>query len=134
MIRSNLCDYSDAYILVKGTTAVPNTAAAGAAVNKTNKKVIFKNCAPFTDSIPEIDNTEVDYTQNKVMPMFNLMEYIDVYLNKSGSLWQYCTKSITNQAQNRYLDFLIDPSFQWVNRLFVLSLKDDDDQEYHKQY
>ena len=55
MIRSNLCDYSDAYILVKGTTAVPNTAAAGAAVNKTNKKVIFKNCAPFTDCIPEIN-------------------------------------------------------------------------------
>ena len=41
--------YSDAYILVKGTIIVPNAAAAGAAVNNTNKKVIFKNCAPFTD-------------------------------------------------------------------------------------
>ena len=68
------------------------------------------------------------------MLMFNLMEYIDVYLNKSGSLWQYCINSITNQMQNRYLDFLIDPGFQWVNRLFVLSFKDDDDREYHKQY
>ena len=48
MTRSNLfCDYSDAYILVKGTITVPNTAAAGAAVNDTNKKVIFKNCTPF---------------------------------------------------------------------------------------
>ena len=46
------------------------------------------------------------------MLMFNLMEYIDVYLNKSGSLWQYCINSITNQMQNRYLDFLIDPGFQ----------------------
>ena len=39
MIRSNVCNYSDAYILVKGTITLPNTAAAGAAVNNTNKKV-----------------------------------------------------------------------------------------------
>ena len=49
MIRSNLCDYIDAHILVKGTVTVPNMAAAGAAVNNTNKKLIFKNLAPFTD-------------------------------------------------------------------------------------
>ena len=47
MIRSSLFDYSDAYILVKGTITVPNTTAAGAAVNNTNRKVAFKNCAPF---------------------------------------------------------------------------------------
>ena len=47
MIKSSLCDYSDAYILFKGTITVPITAAAGAAVNITNKKVI--NCAPFTN-------------------------------------------------------------------------------------
>ena len=51
MIRSNLCDYSDAYILVKETITVPNTAAGVAAVNNTHKKLIFKNCAPFTDCI-----------------------------------------------------------------------------------
>ena len=49
MLRSSLCDYSDAYILVKGNIAVNNT--AGAAANNTNKKVIFKNCAPFTNCI-----------------------------------------------------------------------------------
>ena len=43
MIRSNLCDYSDAYILAKGTVTVSNTAAAGAAVNNTNEKVNLKN-------------------------------------------------------------------------------------------
>ena len=48
--RSNLCDYSDAYILVKGAITVPNTGVAGVAVNN-NKKAIFKNCAPFTDCI-----------------------------------------------------------------------------------
>ena len=40
----------------------------------------------------------------------------------------------TNQVQNRYLDFLIDSSFQGVNRIFVFSLKDDDGRESHKQY
>ena len=54
MLRSSLCDYSDAYMLVKGNIAVNNTAGAGAAANNTNKKVIFKNCVPFTNCISKI--------------------------------------------------------------------------------
>ena len=57
MLRSSLCDYSDAYILVKGNITVNNTADAGAAANNTNKKVIFKNCASFTNCISKICNT-----------------------------------------------------------------------------
>ena len=57
MLRSSLCDYSDAYILVKGNISVNNTADVGADANNTNKKVIFKNCAPFTDCISKINNT-----------------------------------------------------------------------------
>ena len=57
MLRSSLCDYSDAYILVKGNISVNNTAGAAAA-NNTNKKIIFKNCAPFTNCIIKINNTE----------------------------------------------------------------------------
>ena len=48
--------------------------------------------------------------------------------------WNKYLPKTTNQAQNRYLDYLIDPSFQGVNRLFVLSFKDDDGPESHKQY
>ena len=90
MLRSSLCDYSDAYILVKGNIAVNNT--AGAAANNTNKKVIFKNCAPFTDCISKINNTQVDNAKDIdiVMPMYNLAKYSDNYSNTSGSLWQYC--------------------------------------------
>ena len=51
MLKSSLCDYSDAYFLVKGSISVNNTAAASAAVNNDDKKVIFKNCAPFTNCI-----------------------------------------------------------------------------------
>ena len=76
MLKSSLCDYSDAYILVKGTITVNNTAAADAAVNNANKKVIFKNCAPFTNFISEINNTQIDNAKyiDIVMPMYNLIE------------------------------------------------------------
>ena len=82
MLKSILCDYSDAYILVKGTISVNNTAAADAAVNNTNKKVIFKNCAPFTNCISEINRRKYDAKDNAkdidiVMPMYNLIEYSD---------------------------------------------------------
>ena len=91
MLKSSLCDYSDAYIFVKGTISVDNAAAAGAAVNNTNKKVIFKNCAPFTNCISEINNTQVDNAKDIdiVMSMYNLIEYSDNYAKTTGSLWQY---------------------------------------------
>ena len=57
MLKSSICDYSDAYFLVKGTITVNNAAAAGADANKTDKKIIFKNCVPFTNCISEINNT-----------------------------------------------------------------------------
>ena len=92
MLRSSLCDYSDAYILVKGNITVNNTAADGAAANNTNKKVIFKNCAPFTNCISKINNTQIDNAEyiDIVMPMYNLIQYSDNYSKTSGSLWQYC--------------------------------------------
>ena len=79
MLRSSLCDYSDSYILVKGNIAVSNTAGAGAAANNTNEKVIFKNCAPFTNFISKTNNTQIDNAEyiDKVMPMYNLIEYGD---------------------------------------------------------
>ena len=92
MLRSSLCDYSDAYILVKGNVSVNNTAGAGAAANNTNKKVIFKNCAPFTNCVSKINNTHIDNAEyiDIVMPMYNLIEYSDNYSKTCGSLWQYC--------------------------------------------
>ena len=90
MLRSS--DYSDAYILFKENISVNNTAAAGAGANNTNKKIIFKNCAPFTDCIRKINNTQVYNVKDIhiVMLMYNLIEYSDNYSKTSGSLWQYC--------------------------------------------
>ena len=90
MLKSSLCDYSDAYILVKGTITFNNTAAQGAAANNTNKKVIFKNWSPFTNCISEINNTQIDHAKDIdiVMPMYNLFEYSDNYAKTTGNLWQ----------------------------------------------
>ena len=82
MLRTNLCDYTDAYRHVKGTitiTGAEDNAARQA--DERDKSVIFKNCAPFTKCISRINNTDIDTAQDIdiVMPMYNLIEYSDNY-------------------------------------------------------
>ena len=88
MLRSSFCDYCDAYILVKGNITVNNTAGDGAVANNTNKKVIFKNCAPFTSCINKINNEQIDNAQciDIVMPMYNLIEYSEKLFK---NIWKY---------------------------------------------
>ena len=93
MLRSSLCGYCDVYILVSRTITITRTGADDAAkwLDERNKGVVLKNCAPFTDGISEIHNTQIDnakYT-DVVMPMYNLIEYNNNYLKTSGCLWQY---------------------------------------------
>ena len=84
MLRTSLCDYNDAYILVNGTITITAAGDNDAArrLDERNKGVIFNNCVSFTDCISEIDNTQVDNTKyiDVVMPMHNLIEYSDNYL------------------------------------------------------
>ena len=91
MLRSNLCDYADAYILVKGTITITGAGddAAARQADERNKGVIFKNCAPFSKCISKINSAEIDDTQDIhiVMLMYNLIEYSDNYSKTSGSLW-----------------------------------------------
>ena len=93
MLRSSLCDYADAYILVKETIAITGEEDDGAAkqLDERNKGVIFKNCAPFTKCISRINNADIDTARDIdiVMPTYNLIEYSDNYSKTSGSLWQY---------------------------------------------
>ena len=93
MLRSNLCDYADAYILVKGTITITGAGNDDATkqADERDKGVTFKNCAPFTKCINRINNTEIDNAKDIdiVMPMYNLIEYSDNYSKTSGSLWQY---------------------------------------------
>ena len=93
MLKSSLCDYSDAYILVKGTITIEAAGADAAArqADERDKGVIFKNCAPFTICISKLNNTQVDNAKDIdiVIPMYNLIEHSDNYAKTSGSLWQY---------------------------------------------
>ena len=92
MLRSNLCDYADPYVLKRTITitGAGNDDATKRADERDNG-VTLKNCTPFTKYISRINNTDIDNAQDIdiVMPMYNLIEYSDNYLKTSGSLWQY---------------------------------------------
>ena len=87
-------------------------AATGVAANNTNKKVIFKNCAPLTDCTNEINNTKTDDAQkiDEVMHMYNLIEYGDAYSKKSGSWWQYYRDELAIGDNGNIIDFPADNS------------------------
>ena len=93
MLKSSLCDYSDAYILVKGTIIINGRGGDDVArrADERDKGVSFKNCAPFINCISEINNTQIDNAKDIdiVMAMYNLIEYSDNYAKTSGSLRQY---------------------------------------------
>ena len=94
MLRSNLCDYSDAYIVLKGT--IDLLAAAVNENGKEEKEVAFKDDALFRSCISKINNTFIDNTEDFdiFMPMYNLLEYSDNYSMTSGSLWNYYREEI----------------------------------------
>ena len=93
MIGSNLCDYEDSNILVKGTITITGAGdnASERQQYERDKGVTFKNCARVTKRISRVNNAEIDNTHDIdiVMPMYNLIEYSDNYSKTSGSLWQY---------------------------------------------
>ena len=93
MLKSSLFDYSDAYILVKGTIKITGAGddAAARQAHERDKGVAFKNCAPFINCISEINNTHIDNCKDIdiIMLLYNLLEYSDNYAETSGSLWQY---------------------------------------------
>ena len=92
MLRSNLCDYSDAYILVKGTITV-NGVVNGAEndIARRNKPLILKNNAPFVSCITRINGELIEDADDLdiVMPMYNLLEYSKNYRKTIGSLYNY---------------------------------------------
>ena len=81
-----MCDYSDAYIVVKGDITVTNPAN-----DAYDKKLAFKNNAPFISCISKINNTLIENAEDLdiVMPMYNFLEYSKNYIKTTGSLWNY---------------------------------------------
>ena len=86
MLKSDLCDYSDAYIVVKVKITVTNPNS-----DAYNKKLVFKNNASFTSCISKINNTLIDNAEdlNIVMPMYNLIGYSKNYRKTTVNIWNY---------------------------------------------
>ena len=86
MLRSDLCNFNDAYIVVKGIITVTEPDNA-----KRNKEVAFKNNASFINCISKINDVKIDNAKDLdvVMPMYNLLEYSKSYRKTTGSFWNY---------------------------------------------
>ena len=109
MLRSNLCDYSDAYILVKGTITVTTPGANNDANNirdKINRPLILKNNAPFVSCITRINCELIEDADNFdiVIPMYNLLEYSKNYRKTIGSLYNYYRDELSDDADDNNFD------------------------------
>ena len=96
MLRLDLCDYSDAYIIVKRRRTVRNTNPN----NQANKMLILKNNAPFMPWISKINNTFIDNAENldTVMPIHNVLECNDSFPMTLGSLRNYYGHEVNDDA------------------------------------
>ena len=105
MLRSNICDYRDAYIIKKGRITFEGNNAA----KVKDKTLILKNNATFRSCISKINNTFIDNSEDLdiVMPIYNLLQYSHNYSMASGSLWNYYRDEVNddvnenNAANNR---------------------------------
>ena len=104
MLRSDLCDFADAYILVNGTITVSAAAGANNIRDKKNRKLTLKNNAPIVSCITRINGELIEDADDLdiVMPMYNLLEYSKNYRKTIGSLYNYYRDELTNDNNNNF--------------------------------
>ena len=118
MLRSDLCDYADAYILVNGTITV----AGNQPRDRKNRSLILKNNAPFVSCITRINNELIEDADDLdiVIPMCNLLEYSKNYRKTIGLLYNYYRDelndyvNLNNFANNNVVS---SNSFQYKNKI-----------------
>ena len=103
MLRSDLCDFSDVYIVVKGDITIEGDNDA----NKRNKNLAFKNNAPFINCISKINSVKIDNAEDLdvVLPMYNLLECSKNYRKTTGSLWNYYRDEPSNPLSSNSKSF-----------------------------
>ena len=108
ILRSDLCDFSDVYIVVKGRISVTSTANA----NRRNKNLTFKNNASFRSCISTINKTLIDNAEDLdfAMPTYYLLEYSKNPSMTSGSLWNYYRDEVKDSANE------IDDNDNMINK------------------
>ena len=99
MLRSDLCDYSDAYIVVRGIITV---SAEERNRDERNRQVILKNNAPFISCISKINSTLVENVEDLdiVMPMYNIFKYSKNYSKTPASLWKYYRDELNDETND----------------------------------
>ena len=121
MLRSDLRDYSDTYILVNGTITVTANAGANNIRDKKNRKLILKNNAPFVSCITRVNNELIEDADDLdiVMPMYNLLEYSKNYRKTIGSLYNYYRDELTDDNNNNFANRNVVNSnaFKYKNKI-----------------
>ena len=143
MLRSNLCDYSDAYILVKGTITVTSPGVNNNANNKRykrNRPLTLKNNAPFVSCVTRINGELIEDANDLdiVIPMYNLLEYSKNYRKTIGSLYTYYRDELSDDADDNNFDnikVVNSESFKYKNKITGNTYNvdaDDDDYDVNK--
>ena len=129
MLRSDLCDYSDSHIVVKGDITHTKTNGRGI-IDIRNRFLKSKNNAPFTNCISKINYVLIDNAEDLdiVMPMYNLLEYSKNYRKTTGSLWNY----YRHESKNPPLNDDDPPSFNYNADPIIMSLEKVILQEKHQ--
>ena len=124
MLRSNLRDYSDAYILVKGTITVTAPGANNDADNirdKRNRPLILKKRAPFVSCITRINGELIEDADDLdiFIPMYNLLEYSKNYRKTIGSLYNYYRDELTNDDNDDFANISVvnSEAFKYKNKI-----------------
>ena len=125
MLRSNLCDYSDGYILVKGTITVTAPGVNNNANNirdKRNRPLILKNNAPFVSCITRINIELIENADDLdiVMPLFNLLEYSKNYRKTIRSLCNYYRDELSDDADDNNfanINVVNSEAFKYKNKI-----------------
>ena len=112
LLRSDLCDFSDAYIVIEGNIIVTNPENA-----KRNKAVAFKNNAPFINCISKINGVKIDNAEDLdvTMPNYNLLEYSKNYKKPTGGLWNYYRDEPSDPLSSNYESMKYKTSIQRNN-------------------
>ena len=133
MLRSDLYDYSDAYIVVKGDITLTKINGRGI-IDIRNRFLAFKNNAPFTNCISKINNVLIDNAEDLdiVTPMYNLLEYSKNYRKTTRSLWNYYRDEPNNLLLNNYNADLIPNSESFKYKSSITGKTSDANQENNK--
>ena len=122
MLRSDICNYADGYILVNGIITVTANAGANNSTDKRNRPLILRNNAPFVSCITKINNELIEDAEDSdvVMPMYNLLVYSKTHRKTIGSFYNYYRDELSNDDDDNNFNnvkVVNSNAFQYKNKI-----------------